>query len=103
MVNGTTSAVQAMVMTACKAGDKIIMPRNVHRSAINALILSGAVPVYVNPGVNSELGIPLGMSVKDVEQAILENHGCESHSHQQPYLLWDLFKSAGSHRSCTST
>ena len=76
MVNGTTSAVQAMIMTACKAGDKIIMPRNVHRSAINALILSGAVPIYVNPGVHSELGIPLGMAVKDVEQAILENHGC---------------------------
>ena len=73
MVNGTTSAVQAMVMTACKAGEKIIMPRNVHRSAINALILSGAVPVYVNPGVNSKLGIPLGMSVDDVKQAILEN------------------------------
>ena len=73
MVNGTTSAVQAMVMTACKAGDKIIMPRNVHRSAINALIISGAVPVYVNPGVHSKLGIPLGMSVKDVKQAILEN------------------------------
>ena len=73
MVNGTTSAVQAMVMTACKAGDKIIMPRNVHRSAINALILSGAVPVYVNPGVNDELGIPLGMSVREVEKAILDN------------------------------
>lgn len=73
MVNGTTSAVQAMVMTACKAGDKIIMPRNVHRSAINALIISGAVPVYVNPSVHSELGIPLGMSVRDVEQAIREN------------------------------
>ncbi|MFS0574629.1 aminotransferase class I/II-fold pyridoxal phosphate-dependent enzyme [Sporosarcina sp. 179-K 3D1 HS] len=73
MVNGTTSAVQAMVMTACKAGEKIIMPRNVHRSAINALILSGAVPVYVNPGVNSKLGIPLGMSVEEVKQAILEN------------------------------
>lgn len=73
MVNGTTSAVQAMVMTACKAGEKIIMPRNVHRSAINALILSGAIPVYVNPGVNNELGIPLGMAVKDVERAILEH------------------------------
>ena len=48
MVGGTTSAVQAMVMTACKRGDKIIMPRNVHRSAINALILCGAVSVYVN-------------------------------------------------------
>lgn len=73
MVNGTTSAVQSMVMTACKRGEKIIMPRNVHRSAINALILSGAVPVYVNPGMNRDLGISLGMSLADVEQAILEN------------------------------
>src|SRR5690606_30680015 len=73
MVNGTTSAVQAMVMTACKAGEKIIMPRNVHRSAINALILSGAIPVYVNPGVNNELGIPLGMSVEEVKRTILEH------------------------------
>ncbi|MDN3954947.1 aminotransferase class I/II-fold pyridoxal phosphate-dependent enzyme [Sporolactobacillus laevolacticus] len=73
MVNGTTSAVQSMVMSACKRGEKIIMPRNVHRSAINALILSGAIPVYVNPGVNKELGISLGMSLSDVEQAILEN------------------------------
>lgn len=73
MVNGTTSAVQSMVMSVCKAGDKIIMPRNVHRSAINALILCGAIPVYVNPGINKRLGIPLGMSVADVERAILEN------------------------------
>lgn len=73
MVNGTTSAVQSMVMSVCKTGDKIIMPRNVHRSAINALILSGAVPVYVNPGINRRLGIPLGMSLTDVERAILEN------------------------------
>lgn len=73
MVNGTSSAVQAMVMTACKRGDKIIMPRNVHRSAINALVVCGAVPVYVNPGVNKELGIPLGMSINDVKDAILKN------------------------------
>lgn len=73
MVGGTTSAVQSMIMSVCKAGEKIIMPRNVHRSAINSLILSGAVPVYVNPGVNERLGIPLGMSVKDVEKAILEH------------------------------
>jgi arginine decarboxylase len=73
MVNGTTSAVQAMIMSVCKQGDKIIMPRNVHRSAINALIISGAIPVYVNPGVNKELGIPLGMSVDEVRNAIKEN------------------------------
>lgn len=73
MVGGTTSAVQSMILYACKNGDKIIMPRNVHRSAINALILCGAVPVYVNPDVNNTLGIALGMSFSQVEQAILEN------------------------------
>ena len=73
MVNGTTSAVQAMIMSVCKQGDKIIMPRNVHRSAINALIISGAIPVYVNPGVDKNLGIPLGMSIAEVKKAIGEN------------------------------
>jgi Arginine/lysine/ornithine decarboxylases len=73
MVNGTTSAVQSMILTACKKGEKIIMPRNVHRSAINALIVGGAIPVYVNPGVNKKLGIPLGMSFCDVKEAILKN------------------------------
>lgn len=73
MVNGTTSAVQAMVLSSCKSGEKIIMPRNVHRSAINALILSGAIPVYVNPGTNKKIGIPLGMSVDDVKEAIINN------------------------------
>lgn len=73
MVNGTSSAVQAMVMSVCKKGEKIIMPRNVHRSAINALIISGAIPVYINPGINKQLGIPLGMSVEDIKKAIKEN------------------------------
>ena len=41
----------------CKAGDKIILPRNVHKSVINALVLCGAVPVYVNPEVDTKLGI----------------------------------------------
>ena len=73
MVNGTTSAVQTMIWTTCGRGEKIIMPRNVHRSAINALVINGAIPVYVNPGRNARLGIPLGMGVEDVQRAI-EQH-----------------------------
>ncbi len=73
MTGGTTSAVQSMILTACKQGDKIIMPRNVHRSAINALVLCGAIPVYVNPDCNHQLGIPLGMRLSQVEKAIREN------------------------------
>ena len=73
MVGGTTSSVQSMVLSACKRGDEIILPRNVHRSVINALVLCGAVPVYVNPDVDKRLGIALGMSCKQLEKAILEH------------------------------
>lgn len=73
MVGGTTSSVQSMILYACRQGDKIILPRNVHRSAINALVLCGATPVYVNPEVNKELGISLGMSLQQVEEAIRFN------------------------------
>ena len=73
MVNGTTSAVQAMIMSVCKDGDKIIMPRNVHRSAINSLIITGVTPVYINPGIHSRLGISLGMAMEDIKKAIKEN------------------------------
>lgn len=73
MVGGTTSAVQAMVLASVGQGDKIIMPRNVHRSAINALILCGAIPVYVNPQMDHTLGISLGMRVDEVEEAIRKN------------------------------
>lgn len=73
MVNGTTSGVQSMILSVCKSGDKIILPRNVHKSAINALVLCGAVPVYVDPRVDPKLGIPLGMELCDVEAAIEQN------------------------------
>ena len=73
MVNGTTSAVQTMIWATCGRGDKIILPRNVHRSAINALVVNGAVPVYINPGRNARLGIPLGMGVADVKRAIKDH------------------------------
>ncbi len=73
MVGGTTSSVQTMVLSTCKRGDKIILPRNVHRSVINALVLCGAVPVYVNPEVDVRLGISLGMQREQVQKAINEN------------------------------
>ena len=73
LVGGTTSAVQSMILSVCKAGDEIILPRNVHKSVINALVLCGAVPVYVNPEVNGELGISLGMEACQVERAMEEH------------------------------
>ena len=73
MVGGTTSSVQSMVLTACKRGDEIILPRNVHRSVLNALVLCGAIPVYVNPEVDQRLGISLRMKREQVAKAIAEH------------------------------
>ena len=73
MVGGTTSAVQSMVLSVVKRGDKIILPRNVHRSVMGALVLCGAIPVYVNPECDERLGISLGMSLNAVKQAIAAN------------------------------
>ncbi len=73
MVGGTTSSVQSMILTVCKRGDEIILPRNVHKSVINALVLCGAVPVYVNPEVDQRLGISLGMRREEVARAIAQH------------------------------
>lgn len=70
MVGGTTSSVQSMIFSTVSRGDEIILPRNVHRSVINALVLIGAVPVYVNPQLNERLGISLGMSLTDIEKTM---------------------------------
>ncbi|MFI3208829.1 MAG: aminotransferase class I/II-fold pyridoxal phosphate-dependent enzyme [Eubacteriales bacterium] len=73
MVGGTTSSVQAMILSVVKKNDKIILPRNVHRSVINSLILCGAIPVYINPETDHRLGISLGMSMREVEKTIEEH------------------------------
>ncbi len=73
MVGGTTSSVQTMVLATVKAGDQIILPRNVHQSVINALVICGAVPIYINPQTDPRLGISLGMSVSDVAETIRLN------------------------------
>ncbi|MDR3354720.1 MAG: aminotransferase class I/II-fold pyridoxal phosphate-dependent enzyme [Synergistaceae bacterium] len=78
MVGGTTSAVQAMIMSVCRSGDSIIIPRNVHKSAINAMILCGVNPVYVDPGIHPDLGISLGMAACDVSSAIRNNPGAKA-------------------------
>ncbi len=70
MVGGTTSSVESMILYALRQGDKIILPRNVHRSVINALVLCGGEPVYVSPEIDEGLGVPLGMKVSGVEEAI---------------------------------
>ncbi|HYE80724.1 MAG TPA: aminotransferase class I/II-fold pyridoxal phosphate-dependent enzyme [Clostridia bacterium] len=73
LANGTTSGIYSMIMAAANPGDKIIIPRNCHRSVYGAVILGRLVPVYIDPEMDNELGIAMGIKPEKVEY-ILEKH-----------------------------
>jgi len=70
VVNGTTGGIYAMILTIAGPGDKIIVPRNAHRSIIGGIILSGAIPVFIHPETDRELGLAMGVTPLTVEEAI---------------------------------
>ena len=69
-INGTTGAVQAMLLGTLSAGDTVLVPRNAHRSIIGGLILSGARPVYLQPEIDARLGIPTGIGLENLQAAV---------------------------------
>jgi arginine decarboxylase len=73
LVNGSTCGIEAAILATCGMGDKIILPRNVHSSAIAGLILSGAMPIFVNPEYDPILDIAHSITPASL-QAALEQH-----------------------------
>lgn len=72
-VNGTTGGIIATIMGAVGAKEKIIIPRNIHKSIIAALILSGAVPIFMQPDIDTLTGIANGVPFSEAKRAIDEN------------------------------
>ena len=73
MINGTSGAIQAMIMGTLKPGDTVLVPRNAHRSLIGGLILTGVTPVYIQPRIDRKQGIPMGLALKDIVAAADEH------------------------------
>jgi arginine decarboxylase len=69
-VQGTSGAIMAMVMAVCGPGDKIIVPRNVHKSVMSAIVFSGAVPIFIHPEIDPVLGISHGITTEAVAKAL---------------------------------
>jgi arginine decarboxylase len=69
LTNGTTSGIHAMMLATLKPGDKVIIPRNVHKSVISGLILTGAIPVYVHAEASKQVGISTTVTPKAIEDA----------------------------------
>lgn len=69
-VQGTSGAIMTMIMSVCSPGDKIIVPRNVHKSILSAIIFSGAKPVFISPAQDSNVGIDHGITTSSVRKAL---------------------------------
>lgn len=69
-VQGTSGAIMTMILSICSPGDKIIVPRNVHKSVMSAIIFSGAKPVFVSPAQDENLGIDHGITTRSVQRAL---------------------------------
>lgn len=69
-INGTTGAIQGMLLAALAPGDTVLVPRNAHRSIVGALVLSGARPVWLQPEYDDRLGTPLGVALETVKGAV---------------------------------
>ncbi len=73
LANGSTCGIEAAILATCGPGDQLILPRNVHSSAISGLILSGATPIYIEPDYSEEWDMPIGVSPQTIERAIAQH------------------------------
>ncbi|MGB3787683.1 MAG: aminotransferase class I/II-fold pyridoxal phosphate-dependent enzyme, partial [Phormidesmis sp.] len=73
LANGSTCGIEAAILATCGPGDKLILPRNVHSSAISGLILSGAVPIYIQPSYSAQWDMPLEVSPSTIKTALAEH------------------------------
>lgn len=70
LVNGTTAGIYSMILAATKPGDRIIIPRNCHRSVFGAVVLGRLQPVYVEPETDPQLGLAVGIRPETILQAM---------------------------------
>lgn len=75
LVNGTTCGNEAMLLATLRPGDKVLLPRNAHKSMLMGLILSGAVPVWMMPEYIPELQLWGGIHPEIVRKKLDEDPG----------------------------
>lgn len=69
---GSTHANQAIVLALGAPGDKVAISRTAHRSILSALVLAGLEPVWMSPDIDETTGVPIGISIAQLEKALLE-------------------------------
>ncbi|MCC7021668.1 MAG: aminotransferase class V-fold PLP-dependent enzyme [Thermomicrobiales bacterium] len=70
LLNGSSAGNHAFLLAAVGPGDKVIVSRDLHKSLLVALILTGAEPVYLSPRLHPELNVGLGITADQVAAAL---------------------------------
>jgi len=78
LVNGTSCGNQSMIIAAAGDGDKILIPRNAHKSVMAGLIISGAEPVYMPAPYIDEIGITGSLNIDTAERMLKQTPGCKA-------------------------
>lgn len=73
LVNGSTSGIHAMIMAACNQGDRLIVPRNSHKSVWSALVMADVKPVYIQPNYDYDNLLATQITVQQVREALDNN------------------------------
>ena len=73
LVNGSTCGIQAAILSTCSPGEKILVNRDCHQSAINAFILGDINPIYIKGSICEDTYTIKGVNEKDVLDAIDDN------------------------------
>ena len=73
LTNGSTAGIIAAILATCGEGEKIILPRNIHSSAIAGIIHAGSVPIFITPEYDAALDLAHGIAPEAVKFA-LEQH-----------------------------
>lgn len=70
LLNGSSAGNHASLLASVRPGDKVIVARDLHKSLLVALILTGADPVYVSPALHPTLNVGLGITPGQVAAAL---------------------------------
>ena len=71
--NGTSTANKVIFQTLLTPGDKLLLDRNCHKSVHHGVVLSGALPVYLNGSLNRKYGLFGPVAKKTIFEAIDAN------------------------------
>jgi len=78
LVNGSSSGILALMLSTVRDGEKVLLARNIHKSVINALVLSGAIPVWIDMEWSDDWDIPASVNLESIKKAFDENSDIKS-------------------------